>query len=97
MACTVGAKTERAILHIEEAVAILRARQHAAFEAAEKAVPVAGDEAIRRIAQNPGEQLEEEAEELPDSAELFQDEEDGVGTCEETFVQLAFIGSFALD
>ena len=36
--------------------------------------------------------MEEEAQELPDSAEFFQDKDDGIGAREETFV-----GKFVID
>ena len=73
-------------LNVQEAIAILRPGEHASFETAEDAIAIAGDEAIRGVAQNPRQQLEEEAEKLPESAKAFEDEDDGVGAREETFV-----------
>jgi len=77
-------------LHIQEAVATFGTGEHAGFEAAEDAVAVAGDEAIGSVAQGLGQELEEESEKLPNSAELLQHEDDGVGASEEMFVRLGF-------
>ena len=64
---------------------MLRAGKDAGFGAAEDTVAVAGDEAVSPVAEGLGQELEEKSEELPEAAELMQDEDDRVGAREEMF------------
>ena len=71
---------------VKEAAAILITAQGANFGAAEKAVTVAGYDVVSRVAEDFGQELQEECGGSPEAWELLQDEEDGVGAGEQTFV-----------
>ena len=61
-------------LEIEEAAAILGARQHAALELAEDTVAPAGDSIVGTVADEFRQELEQEGDGTPGCAELLEDE-----------------------
>ena len=67
---------------VKEAAAILITAQGANFGAAEKAVTVAGYDVVSRVAEDFGQELQEECGGSPEAWELLQDEEDGAGAGE---------------
>ena len=91
MTRTAMARMQKDILHIEEAVAILRAGQHAGFKAPEYAIAVTGYEAISPVAEKSGQQLEQQSGEAPEASEVLKDEEDGVRARQQMLVGLFII------
>lgn len=74
------------LLPVEEAAAILITRQCAGVGAAKNAIAAAGDGIVGRIAEKPGQKLQEEGGWAPEASELLEDEEGGVGAGEQRFV-----------
>ena len=76
---------------VEEAGAGILAGNGTGVVASKNAVTVAGDEAIGRVAEGTRNKLERECERAPDSAEVLEDEEDGVRAEEQRFVGLVVV------
>jgi len=67
---------------VEKAAAILLTRQSANIDPAEDSVSVADNDVIGSVAEELGQESQEDCDRAPPTWELFQDEEDGVGAGE---------------
>lgn len=85
-----GAKHNVGVLHIQKLRAMFWFRQHAGFVFAEDAIAIARHHLVNQIAKH-FRQDTPDCGQLPYAAQLLKHVENGIGTCQQSFVRLAVV------